>query len=577
MVAMASSSVADAAVKETPANGKRDKSQAKKVVLDPVEIDAKRKARAEKKEKEAREKAAKEAEAAASGMTVPMFDQNGHPLYTPRQWASVPTADGEVNVKDARKRVKVLSWNMLAQGLVRRKLFPGSDALRWKDREAGLAAELTGHNWDVGCFQEVDRLECHAETLRKSGYSHVFSKGYPQKQHGLMLAWRSSLPPGAPGSSSRAVFEKHPIAQQTFFYDDAEITPGRCASSRITRNIALFAALKFQNASGGIILATTHLFWHPMHAYERVRQSGLLVRALYQFRQRNPEWSDWETVLAGDFNDQPHSASYRLLTGMGLDDHTREEIQHSRVVHQSVDDREKRRQEGLVHSQQTNDTVAGAVATDQAATTPESLEQSNANDEDVEEEGDDEEGEGGYDDQMLKNCRPAKQCDGLLSIEEISALFGPRRSDLDLNARKASLDAQAQISPQTPTPLRSAYASAHRSLNSPSEIDNLFSTSTRGRERWDDADWKDGQSNTHSHLDGTSAGDEPMWTLYSSLFSLTLDFIFLLPRANVSGGRKYPMVTKLLRTHRTDVVRQGLPRKGVCVSDHVAIGAELEL
>lgn len=42
---------------------------------------------------------------------------------------------------------------MLAQGLVRRKLFPGSDCLKWKDREAGLSAELVAHAWDVGCFQ----------------------------------------------------------------------------------------------------------------------------------------------------------------------------------------------------------------------------------------------------------------------------------------------------------------------------------------------------------------------------------------------------------------------------------------
>lgn len=524
-----------------------------KAALDPAEIEAKRKARAEKKEREAREKAEKEAEALANGASVLRLDANGKPFFQPRSWASVPGSD---TPSPSNSRIKVLSWNMLAQGLVRRKLFPGSDALRWKDREDGLASELTGHGWDVACFQEVDRLESHAETLAQAGYSYVFDKGYPQKQHGLMLAWRSSGPGPASANSqtSRLQFEEKPLAQKTFFYDDAEISPGRTASSRITRNIALFAAVKRKDAEQGVILATTHLFWHPMHAYERVRQAGLLVRALNEFRnQEGKPWSNWPTILAGDFNDQPHSASYRLMTGMGLDDHGREEFHQSRVVHQSVDERKKQREATSAQSQQPQQP---AMATEQI---------SNADDaeDEIDEEADDEE-EGGADDQMLKNCRSAVDSDGLLTLSELDQLFNLSSSDSGTDTT-------------TPAPLRSAYASAYHLLADPSESDNLFSTPARGRERWDDPTWKQGDPNVHRTLQGTSAGNEPMWTLYSSLFSLTLDFIFLVPTSAASGDGQYPKVTKLLRTHRTDTIKDGLPRKGICASDHVAIGAELEL
>lgn len=60
-----------------------------------------------------------------------------------------------------------------------------------------------------------------------------------------------------------------------------------------------------------------------------------------------------------------------------------------------------------------------------------------------------------------------------------------------------------------------------------------------------------------------------MWTLHSSIFALTLDYIFLFP--------DQVTITALLPTHRTETLAPGVPRKGVCASDHVAIGAEISL
>lgn len=419
-------------------------------------------------------------------------------------------------------------------------------------------------------WQEVDRIQYHAETLKKAGYSYKYSKGYLQKEHGLMLAWRCK--PKQNGRSSDAIFEQEPVASEILFYDDAEVSAGRTACSRLTRNIALFLAIKFQPTDGerdhtgpaGVILATTHLFWHPMHAYERVRQASLLARYLQSFRNKEgATWSSWPTVLAGDFNDQPHSASYALLTGRGLDNHGRAEIEQSSVVHQSVDKRTeaaRRRPTGALQD------PAGLNNAAEPLDPKETSREDDVDHIDGDPTGDEEEQEAA-DDQMLKSCRAATTSDGLLTPEDLIALFNTSHKPTSIGCESVQ---------PAPGHMLSAYGSKYALLQDPQESDNMFSTSTRGRERWDDQDWKDGDLNVHRHLAGTTAGSEPMCTLYSSLFALTLDFIFLLPFKNNEGSPVYPAVTRLLRTHRTEVVKEGLPRKGICVSDHMAIGAELE-
>ncbi|CDS01128.1 hypothetical protein [Sporisorium scitamineum] len=335
---------------ESAAATAADPAQAKKVKQSkrpsPEEIEAKRRERAAKKEKEAAEKAAKEAELAAAiaaNGKIPNghLDEHGNILFVPRDWAPVVGATSQQEGTSSKQKIRIVSWNILAQGLVRRTLFPGSDCLKFKDRSIGLTAEFssrTGHGWDVGCFQEVDRMDVHGETLKKDGFSFVYEKGYRQKQHGLLVAWRQDL------------FGVRPHSQLTIDLDAESVAPAsepvRTACSRVTRNVGLFVALDTRNtgaSSPGLIVATTHLFWHPMHAYERARQSGILVRRLQEFRAELGEaWQGVPCILAGDFNDQPHSATYHLLTGRKLTQHCLDEVATSSVVHKSIDERREK-------------------------------------------------------------------------------------------------------------------------------------------------------------------------------------------------------------------------------------------
>jgi len=69
------------------------------------------------------------------------------------------------------------------------------------------------------------------------------------------------------------------VADHTIVYDEEEVREGegeryRRGISILTRNIGSLVALKSMDSEGdGLIIATTHLFWHPRYTYERTRSA----------------------------------------------------------------------------------------------------------------------------------------------------------------------------------------------------------------------------------------------------------------------------------------------------------------
>lgn len=441
------------------------------------EIAEKRRQRAEKKEREAAKKELEEREGPNSSSS----SSNGS-FFSPRNWVNVKKEsnvvgnDSSSSNSSSSSRVRLLSWNILAQGLVRRKLFPGSDCLKWKDREAGLRAEMVSHDWDIATFQEVDKIEIHGPSINQSERRYSYNKGYNSKQHGLIISWRVSSP-----KSDRLTFQEEAVGSKTIYLDQECVdshSGKRRALSRVTRNVALFVALAYSNdITKGIIVATTHLFWHPMHAYERVRQSGILKRSLVEWKNDNPAWKDWPIILAGDFNDQPHSATYKLMTGEPMSLHNWEEIRISSVVHKSVDDMKE--QEG-------------------AATGKEEGQEEEDGEGDREAEEGEEEEEDGEDDQMLKNCRLASPQDGLLSFEELIQLHDlsqarPSGSPTGATSHENGL---LLVGRKAKASLISAYGSKYGFLEEDQE-GNYFGSANRGRERFDDPNWTSKTPNPH--------------------------------------------------------------------------------
>lgn len=131
------------------------------------------------------------------------------------------------------------------------------------------------------------------------------------------------------------------VSAKVVFYDDEHAGkqggPPRIASSFKTRNIANLVALRSKGNEGeGIIVATTHLFWHPRYTYERIRQLAILIREATVFRERLSATS-WPCVIAGDFNFGPSDPAYSLITGDTLLPLQEEMILSSRVVHATRD------------------------------------------------------------------------------------------------------------------------------------------------------------------------------------------------------------------------------------------------
>ncbi|KAF8641035.1 hypothetical protein AX17_000680 [Amanita inopinata Kibby_2008] len=292
-------------------------------------------------------------------------------------------------------RIKVLTFNLLAQCLVRRELFPTSNCLRASQREPMLHCEILSQNADIVCLQEVDRLEKLMPILEAAGYSHHYAVGLGKK-HGCLIAFKKKM------------FTK--VSDHLVHYDEGEVrTTGddraRRGQSCCTKNIASLVALKnVDSNSQGLIVATTHLFWHPKYTYERVRQAGILLRevASYRARLQRPQWP---CIVTGDFNFAPDDPAYSLLVGDPLLPEQEKDLIDSQVVHVSVDPTVSASAEGVLL--------------------------------------DNDEGEDGVDpDRVITRARAATSADGLLSTVELQALYSQAvrpRSVYDIGLHESGL------------------------------------------------------------------------------------------------------------------------------------------
>ena len=109
--------------------------------------------------------------------------------------------------------------------------------------------------------QEVDRTEKLFPELEKLGYAWVYAAG-PRKKHGCLIAYRKNA------------FEC--VRQKVVLYDEEEVRAegneqARRGLSFRTKNIGSLVALrKVGGGDDGIIVATTHLFWHPAYVCTHV-------------------------------------------------------------------------------------------------------------------------------------------------------------------------------------------------------------------------------------------------------------------------------------------------------------------
>lgn len=221
----------------------------------------------------------------------------------------------EVNTPIENKLlVKIMSYNVLAQCLIRRELFPTSgNILKWSNRSQVLLAEFKYYGADIMCLQELDHIQYksfwHPE-LEKLGYQSKFYRN-TAKGHGVAVFFKKSM-----------FIWRH---QSAINYDTEEM-PAGLEPRTITQNIGLLVQLdftpairsKYQLSKDGIIIGTTHLFWHPFGTFERTRQTYLVLKKIKDFtdvlKSVSGNSNGYYTFFAGDFNSQPFDSPYLSIT-----------------------------------------------------------------------------------------------------------------------------------------------------------------------------------------------------------------------------------------------------------------------
>lgn len=209
--------------------------------------------------------------------------------------------------------ISIMSYNVLAQALIRRKLFPTSgNALKWGTRSQVLLSEFKHYNSDILCLQEVDYIQYKSFwklELKNLGYSSQYYRE-GNKNHGVAIFYK---------------FDKFVYKHSSFINYDKEKT-GDFPPTALTRNVGMMVYLEFPESvhekhpslGAGIIVGTTHLFWHPYGTAERTRQTCVVLQKMKEFtRILNSLYGQDKKLyrlFAGDFNSQPYDSPYLSIT-----------------------------------------------------------------------------------------------------------------------------------------------------------------------------------------------------------------------------------------------------------------------
>ncbi|EMG50201.1 NGL2 RNA exonuclease NGL2 [Candida maltosa Xu316] len=217
--------------------------------------------------------------------------------------------------------IKIMSYNLLAQTLIRREIYPtNGKILKWYIRSNILLDEMKYYDADIMCLQEVDKVQYNSfwsGQFENLGFGSKFYR-YNTKNHGCVIVYRKT---------------KFECKNQSFIKLDQDLNQTdeeqKLPEARIaTNNIGFMAYLHFQpdfvkqfpslEDANGIIIGTTHLFWHPFGTYERTRQMFMLLYKFKEFKHTLDIILDnkkkFYSFFTGDFNSEPFDAPYRAIT-----------------------------------------------------------------------------------------------------------------------------------------------------------------------------------------------------------------------------------------------------------------------
>lgn len=191
-----------------------------------------------------------------------------------------------------------MTWNVLAQCLIQRKLFPwAGEALKIKHRRKLFQDILLKTNADLLFLQEVDGYDYWEPMLKNLNYDSIYALK-ENGRHGCLIGFRN----GKLFRQKRVLLDYSSLG---------EITPQ-------TGNIGLLCELEMNSIR--FICCTQHLYWIPQGSLIRLRQILTLWESIIEFNSMN-----LPVVFAGDFNCEPFSPEYQAITSE-LTKENREEL-----------------------------------------------------------------------------------------------------------------------------------------------------------------------------------------------------------------------------------------------------------
>jgi len=217
--------------------------------------------------------------------------------------------------------IRVLSYNCLAEIYASSRQFEYCSpwAVAWPYRQRNLLRELERYDADVLCLQEIqaDHYEQFLEPQMKAlGYAGIYqqksreSMGKVGKIDGCATFYRESLLEVVQKQS----VEYDGVAQRTI----ASLSMDSRALNRLIRgNVGLIVVFRWkEKPTDYVCVANTHIYWDPEKSDVKLFQVYALLHHLETLALTCP------LIVAGDFNSEPDSAVYELLsTGMVSPNH----------------------------------------------------------------------------------------------------------------------------------------------------------------------------------------------------------------------------------------------------------------
>lgn len=230
------------------------------------------------------------------------FDNN-------RRWKTPPNggkSSSKSRSASERFEFTLMSYNILAQDLLDGHAFLYANnnptALPWPQRYERLMAEINAVHPDILCVQELQQ-------------DHVdqFWNGLASFDYALLYKKRT----GGEKTDGCAVFYRRNLFDLVTHHEVEYFQPNVNKLNR--ENVAIIAKLALKsNPRAKLVVSTTHLLYNPRRQDVRLAQIQVLLAELDRFAYSGklangiPQYDP--VILCGDFNLQPNSAPYRLLT-----------------------------------------------------------------------------------------------------------------------------------------------------------------------------------------------------------------------------------------------------------------------